>query len=556
MIRHPRGCERILAVGLGLLALLAAAARAATPQVAVGESIYLHGQLGSGEALAGVRPAGGVAVKGAEAACLNCHQRSGLGTSEGYNNTRTVPPITGLYLYHARGATTAEPILPYLEWMHGNRDPYTDATLARAIREGLDSRGRPLSYLMPHFKLGDADMSALIGYLKQLGTRPPPGVTDSELHFATIITPDADSTKRGAMLEVMQHYFAEKNRFPIGNSKQMRTSGKTEYAKSMFMSHRLWKLHVWELTGPDSSWQGELEQHFAQEPVLAVLSGLGGANWAPIERFCEKQQLLCLFPNVEVPVDDSRDFYSLYFSRGVVLEADLIASAIGQSAQHPAATVVQVYRMGDSGEAAASALASTLKGRGVVVRNQALPAHGQGREVPESLRGASGADALVLWLRADDLSALGGAQSAPATVYVSGTMAGLERAPLPDAWRSRVKMAYPVDLPERRALRLRYPLNWFSIQHIPVVDEPVQADTYLACGLLAETLSHMADNFSQALLVEMLQSSIERRLINTGYYPRLVLGWNQHFASKGGYIVNFADPGGTRLAADSDWTVP
>jgi hypothetical protein len=27
--------------------------------------------------------------------------------------------------------------------------------------------------------------------------------------------------------------------------------------------------------------------------------------------------------------------------------------------------------------------------------------------------------------------------------------------------------------------------------------EPVQASTYLACGLLAETLSHMADNFSQ-----------------------------------------------------------
>ena len=257
-------------------------------------------------------------------------------------------------------------------WMHGNRDPYTDATLARAIREGLDSRGKPLTYLMPHFKLGDADMSALIEYLKQLGTRPPPGVTDRELHFATIITPDADSAKRGAMLDVMQDYFAEKNRFPIGNSKQMRTSGKTEYAKSMFMSHRLWKLHVWELTGPDSSWQAELEQHFAQEPVLAVLSGLGGANWAPIERFCEKEQLPCLFPNVEVPVDNSRDFYSLYFSRGVVLEADLIARAIGQSAQHAAATVVQVYRMGDSGEAAASALASTLKGRGVVVRNLAL----------------------------------------------------------------------------------------------------------------------------------------------------------------------------------------
>jgi hypothetical protein len=88
------------------------------------------------------------------------------------------------------------------------------------------------------------------------------------------------------------------------------------------------------------------------------------------------------------------------------------------------------------------------------------------------------------------------------------------------------------------------------------VDEPLQVNTYLACGLLAETLSHMADNLVQPFIVEMLQSKVERRLFNTGYYPRMVLGWNQHFVSKGGYIVHFAEPAGTRLVADSDWVVP
>jgi hypothetical protein len=34
------------------------------------------------------------------------------------------------------------------------------------------------------------------------------------------------------------------------------------------------------------------------------------------------------------------------------------------------------------------------------------------------------------------------------------------------------------------------------------------------------------------------------------------LGQNQHFASKGGYIVHLADPAGTRLVGDSDWLVP
>jgi hypothetical protein len=60
----------------------------------------------------------------------------------------------------------------------------------------------------------------------------------------------------------------------------------------------------------------------------------------------------------------------------------------------------------------------------------------------------------------------------------------------------------------------------------------------------------------QPFIVEMLQSKVERRLFNTGYYPHIVLGWNQHFVSKGGYIVYFAEPAGSRLVADSDWVVP
>jgi len=66
----------------------------------------------------------------------------------------------------------------------------------------------------------------------------------------------------------------------------------------------------------------------------------------------------------------------------------------------------------------------------------------------------------------------------------------------------------------------------------------------------------MSDNLVQPFMVEMLQTSAERRLINTGYYPHLVLALKQHFASKGGYIVHFARPEGTQLVADSDWIVP
>jgi len=557
VIRRRLRAVWLVVISWGLAFLVALDAGAATAADSAGEAIYLRGVLDSGAPVQATRPATATRVKGEQAACVNCHQRSGMGTTEGNALYLTVPPVTGAYLFHARGATSSEPVLPYLEWMHGNRDPYTDATLARAIREGVDSNGRALGHLMPRYALGDADMASLISYLRRLGSRPSPGVTDQVLHFATIITPGTDARRREAMIEVMEKYFEEKNKFPIGNSAQLRTSGKTEYAKSMFMSHRLWKLHVWDLSGPASTWKDQLAEKLAREPVLAVVSGLGNANWAPVQEFCDDQGLPCLFPNVDAPIDDERFYYSLFFSRGLPLEAALIAGAIADHLPGGEApkSVVQFFRDGDSGAAAAAALSRELEGHGIAVSSVVLPA-GQGGGVAEALRAADRSVPWVLWLRSPDLAALGNADAAPATVYVSGLMGGLENAALRDDWKPRVRMAYPFELPERRAVRLRYPENWFAIRKIAIIDEPMQVDTYLACGMLAETLSHMADNFSQALLVEMLQTAIEKRLFNTGYYPHLTLGRNQHFASKGGYMVRFADARGPRLIADGGWVVP
>jgi hypothetical protein len=162
---------------------------------------------------------------------------------------------------------------------------------------------------------------------------------------------------------------------------------------------------------------------------------------------------------------------------------------------------------------------------------------------------------LILWLRPDDLAALGPAPGAVISVYVSGLLGGLERAPLPPDWRARTEIAYPFDLPEKRRVRVDYPLGWFAARHIPIVSEQVQADTYLACGLLSEALSHMADNFNRAYLIERLQTMMEHRIV-TGYYPRLTLATHQRFASKGGYLARFAEPSGSRLVADSEWLTP
>ena len=549
--------RRAVAAGLLLLGLAAplslTAAASASSASSAGESLYRRGLLSSGALLVGHRAAGGVGLTGADAACVNCHRRSGLGSREG---SIAIPPITGQYLFHAREGGPADHGLTYVESMHGNRAPYTDATLARAIREGLDSEGNPLSALMPRFALKDADMAALIDYLKNLDVTRVPGVTDILLHFATIITPDADPVARDGMLDVLNHYFADKNAIPFGPSPKMRTSGKTMYSKSMYVANRHWQLHVWQLSGPASGWHAQLQRYFAAEPVMAVVSGLGGSNWAPVHDFCEHERVPCLFPNLEVPVVEDGDFYSLYFSKGVLLEAELIAKAINERSGGPQVKIVQqIYRAGDTGEAAAQALTLILKSQGIEVHSQVLAAGKPGHGVAAALHGAAAADALVLWLRPADVTALGESPPAPGAVFMSGLMGGLENAPLPSSWRGRVRLTYPVDLPDRRVVRLDYPLGWFRFRHIPVVAEQVQADTYLACGVLAETLSHMADTIKPDYLVERTQETLDHRIL-TGYYPRLTLATGQTLASKGSYLVEFSEPTGTKLHADGDWTVP
>lgn len=548
---EPRACQTagVLLVSLGVLTSLSFAA---DPAGDGGREIYLHGVLTSGERLTGIRTDGGAGVSGADAACVSCHQRSGFGSKEGFVR---IPPIAGAYLFHARAQATEQRDLPFVESIRADREPYTTETLARAIREGVDSQGRTLSALMPRYRLSDADMTALIAYLKSLEVGPSPGVTASELHFATITTPEADPVAREGMLNVMREFFEERNSRQMVPSRRLQASGKTMYVDSMFMVHRQWQLHTWELTGAPSSWGAQLAHYLAVQPVLAVISGLGGRHWQPVHDFCERNSLPCLFPNVPVPVESQDDFYSVYLSKGVLLEAGLIANGILNGAGKPSAQIAQIFRVDDAGEAAARVLRTRLASSDLRVLDHALPAAAPPDAIADAVRASAAAQILVLWLRPGDIRALGPLPPGTSSIYVSGVMGGLEHAPLPPDWRGRSKLSYPFDLPEKRATRVGNPLQWFLIRHIPVVDEQVQADTYLACGLVSETLKELSGNFHRTYLIERLQGMIEHRLV-TGYYPRLTLGTRQRFASKGGYLVHFVDASGMRLQADSDWMTP
>jgi hypothetical protein len=288
--------------------------------------------------------------------------------------------------------------------------------------------------------------------------------------------------------------------------------------------------------------------------VFAVISGLGGKTWAPVHRFCEHAEVPCLLPNVDLPVVAENDFYPIYFSKGILLEAQLIARQI-QEMQAKPHKVTQVFRRGDIGEEAAGAVQTALLSAGIQIENVVLPASGSPKALNNALKNNAANNAVLLWLRPQDLAALPKTPPAAQTVFISGLMGGLENSPVPPTWRDAARMSYTFDLPDQRRIRMNFPLVWFKVHHIPVVDERVQSDTYLACGILAETLGEMLDSFVRDYLVERVEIMLSHRVI-TGYYPRLGLAQNQRFASKGGYMVKLAGDSGGKLVADGGWIVP
>jgi hypothetical protein len=537
-----------LRAALALSVLLGALVWGAVPRgLTEGESLFRRGLLASGEPVRAMREAGATLV-GADSACTSCHRRSGLGSIEG---KITIPPIAGPYLFAPRGQSLEHLGVPFVDSVRINHTPYTEASLARAIREGIGADGRRLNYLMPRYPLDDAAMAQLIEYLKSIPVAPAPGVTPSVLHFATIITPDADPVKRRGVLDVMRQYFVDKN------NAMERTKAPTLYSShtTMFRVERRWQLHVWELKGPPGTWEAQLRERLAAEPVFAVISGLGGAHWEAVQRFCEQAGVPCLFPNVEAPAGHDSDFYTVYFSRGVLLEAQLIARALADAPQSRG-RIVQVFRSGDVGEAAARALQATQADSGLAVVGRAIGAHADVTgELAAAVRDLKSDDTLVLWLRPAELSLLEHVAVPAARIWISGEMGGLEHAPLPPAWRAGARETYPVDLPGQRAVRVDYALSWFRLRKIQVVDQKVQLDTYLACGLVSETINHIVDAFVRDYLIERVEMALDHRIL-TGYYPRLTLAPGQRFASKGGYIVHFTDAQGPRIAPLGEWTTP
>ncbi|GAB6193608.1 ABC transporter substrate-binding protein [Desulfocastanea catecholica] len=533
----------------------------------LGERMYRDGILPSGEPMQAM-VMGDIPFDGRMFTCDDCHQRSGLGSKEG---TVITWPTNGRELYSPRRSTGAfrQPAseaekknfrrkLPqYFQQIEDVRPAYTDKTLARVLRVGKDPADRKLDPIMPKYRLSNKNMAILVYYLKNLSVELSPGVDETFLQFATVIASDVAEEKKTAMLSVLQAHIDAHN--SQTRHEDRRAASGPFYKSERHQAYRKLQLHVWELTGPETTWPEQLEKYYASQPVFALLGGITGGSWEKIHAFSKQYKVPCIFPVTDLPVISDSDWYTLYFAKGYYQEGESTAKYVrAEMGLDKQLKIVQVYRQGDGrGSALARGFAETWRKMGgtgledLLLRENSLD---RDRIFSELFTGDKPV-VLLVWLDESDTDTFKNLSShagRAAMMFTSSSLLHHDFSIISDQLRENLLVTYPYSLPQEDE-RSRFAVErWLQARKIPVVDFDIQAKMYFLGWMLPGAIKSMRHEFFRDKFLEGFDMMIDQDYA-IAVYPRLTFGPGQRYASKGCYIVKLTKGENPELVPTSDW---
>jgi Periplasmic binding protein len=524
--------------------------------IRLGQQIYRDGILPSGNPVEAVIK-NDIPVSGAFFSCVSCHLRSGLGSVEGNIIT---PPATGNKLYkpyytgpelsEAKRATIPKYFQPLLQ-----RPAYTDESLAEALRSCIDPSGRLLNPVMPCYSLHDPDMAILISYLKLLSAEYSPGVSETTISFATIITDDVSPGERDAMLTPLQNYItARNNQFKVYKTR----SRYVVNAEEMNLAYRRFTLAVWELKGPPETWRKQLEAYYRKEPVFALVGGMTDGEWKPIHQFSEDNHIPCFFPLTDFPVVSEKDWYTMYLSKGFYQEGESAARFLnGRYEQLEGRAVVQIVDDSPTGRALTEGFRKTWHEVGrhepvTITLNKGETLSGEflrrvlAKEKPAAVLLWSGPDALPA------LESLAAEKKRPEILLASSSYLGKGFWSLAEKARDVTYLTYPYRLPQDETR--------FKVHTMPLITKknPEDAEimiakkTYAIIRLMTQIFMHMQRNYYRDYFFDVVGMLPDQVF---PLYERLSFGPGQRYASKGCYIVQLSGGNTPELIRKSDWVI-
>jgi len=523
----------------------------------LGEKMYVHGVLPSGKPMQAMVQ-GDIPVEGSKFTCANCHQRSGFGSAEG---TIKTPPIDGTRLYEPTSQFKGIPLkkhptTPDAQPDQSFRPAYTDETLARVLLTGQDPSGRQINETMPKYFLNESDMAVMVYYLKHLSTGLQPGVSETGLRFATVVTEDVPQKDRETMLRLLDPYL--KN-WRISRNQERMARTEAFIREGATRDVRKFSLARWELKGPEETWREQLEAYYRKDPVFALLGGITTGDWAPIHRFCEDHRIPAIFPLTDFPVIAETNWYTLYLSKGLYQEGEAAARYLNSDRSLKKNAVVQVFRKNRKGLVLAKAFEETWTGLGrKAPKNVALDLDkALTRDFWKDLANRNKQSTILLWLEAKDfpdLEGLAKVKAVPRALFASFSLLGHAAYSLPEKQRGLVYLTYPYTLPKDSG-RYRE-----SVEKMIKDGESQGPDLFMGYKMQAlrlalnGPLSMMRTYVYRDYFLEMIDETADLSMIPVPY-PRLSFGPGQRYASKGCYIVQLGKGPEPELISRSEWVI-
>jgi hypothetical protein len=533
--------------------------------IKLGERLYRDGILPSGDpVMAFVK--GDLPVSGTAFSCVSCHMRSGLGSVEGGVFT---PPTNGALLFKPFRVLFKGLEQKYFPFPD-RRPAYNEASLAEAIRSGESPAGGSLNDVMPRYLLEDEDMAVLITYLKSLSDQFSPGVSDTALRFASIISEDVSPEDRAAMLAPLLQYINIKNGQA---SAYLKPSGRKSRLMSENMlvskelSTRTMSLSLWILKGPPETWRTQLDDYYRKEPVFAFLGGIAGSEWHVIHQFSEENRVPCLFPQTDFPVISATDWYTLYPSRGFFQEGETAARYLNNRDDIAAdSRIVQIVRDSREGRALAAGFDQTWKDMGhqPAVTMKLHPGEKVSNDFITQFSKTGNPAALLLWDGPEALpmlDMLSAEKTRPGLLFVSSRYLGKSIRSLPAQSRDFTYITYPFSFARTEikssmgSTTVEDDSQWrTSLNDSPLINptRSMSSVTQTVTQLLTMALMDMHGNYYRDNFFDVI-SMVPDQPSST--YARLSFGPGQRYASKGCYIVQLSQGAEPDLIRKSSWVI-
>jgi ABC-type branched-subunit amino acid transport system substrate-binding protein len=510
-----------------------------------GKQIYLRGESAAGPEITALLGGGDTEVPASTFACANCHGLTGEGTEEGGLAAPTLvwAALTGA---HTSALTTKE------------RGPYTDATLVRAIRDGLDPAGVRLHPGMPHYRMTNEQAADLVAYLKKLGHELDPGLSETTIKIGAALPLTGPLAPLGQDIkDTLNASFAEANeqggiygrRFElVVEDSRGDVSGTSEATRRLIERDG-----VFALTGSfEPKGSNEANELLKQREVPLV----GPVTLSPHLAIPPNRFIFYLLPTFSNQARSLVDFISNKRTRGQV--ADTVQPTSRPSAplktpdQKLSAAVI--YMKGEMEADALEGLRAQARLRSVELTFEQSYEAGRFAPAPVvEMMARKKPDYVFFFGAASDIAACAREMERlhlNAPLVSSVMMLGREAFDLSPETAARTLLSYPSALPDKSDFAEF--LNVMQRRQVQLRSPAFQTVAYAASKTLIEAVKLSTRHLSRATLIGALEGLRDYR---TGVIPPVSFGPNRRVGVEGSYVVGI-DLNNKRYVALSEQLVP